>query len=189
MRSFSSSSTTSTERVRRSRKPASSSNTAAQRLRVERLERQPDRPGGARVAPGVLVGHHVDRDVPGLGVALEVVEHGVALHVRQLAAHDQRLGHELVDHRQAGVAAQREQALEATLVGRLHGAAGQLAVLAHHKRHAVAGIEIGPVVGERGRQRGGLGAARLGGHARGLDGRRRLGGRPHRRAWSPAAAA
>ena len=118
-----------------------------------------------------------------------MVEHGVALHVRQLAAHDQRLGHELVDHRQAGVAAQGEQALEAALVGRLHGTAGQLAVLAHHERHAVAGIEIGPVVAQRGRQRGGLGAARLGGMLEASTGAAASAGARTERRGRPAAAA
>jgi hypothetical protein len=80
--------------------------------------------------------------VAGLGVPLQVVEHSVAVQLRQVPAHDHRVGHELVDERQPGVAAQREQTPEAVVVGDVHRAPRERAVAGHQERHALARRQV-----------------------------------------------
>ena len=117
----------------------------------------PQAPLGA-VLPGLRARQDVDRQVPRLRMALQVVEHCVAVQLRQVAAHDHRVRHELVDEREAGVAAQRQQAPEPVVVRHVHRPARQRTVPGHHERDPLAGRQLAAVVGERVGQRGAVDA-------------------------------
>ena len=68
----------------------------------------------------------VHRDVPRRRVALQVVEHGPAVHDRQVHVEHDRVGLVLVREREARVAAKRDDALEPALARHLEHGAGEV---------------------------------------------------------------
>ena len=93
--------------------------------------------------------HDVHRDVPRVRMALQVIEHRPAVLHGQPHVEDDRVGLVLVREREALVAADGDDPLEATLARHHELGLRELLVVLDDQHHAVAVGDPGPVVLDR----------------------------------------
>ena len=118
----------------------------------DRLLEERDRAGLERVLAPVAGRDDVHRDVTRLRMVLQAIEHGPAVHHRQLHVEDDRVGLELVREREARVAANRDDSLEAALTRDLELGPGEVGIVLDDQHDAVAVLDVVAVVADVARQ-------------------------------------
>ena len=113
----------------------------------DRLLEERDSAGAKRDLPAVLRARDdVHRDVPCIGMVLQVVEHRPAVHHGQLEVEHDRIGLELVRECEPRVASLRDDGLEATRAGDLENRACEIGVVLDDEHDPVTGLDHGAIV-------------------------------------------
>ena len=105
-----------------------------------------------RILAAVSGRDDVHGDVACLRMMLQAVEHGPPVHDRQLHVEDDRVGLELVCEGEPGVAALRDDPLEASFTCDLELRAGELGVVLHDQDNAISVLDLLAVVADVARQ-------------------------------------
>ena len=96
--------------------------------------------------PVFIQGQHLDWDVPGGRVLLQVVEHGPSQHVRQEYVERDGGGMEFAGQSQRFRAAHGHQHLESLVVGQVNQHAGIVRIIFDDQQDGVAGLQVGTIV-------------------------------------------
>ena len=118
----------------------------------DRLLEECDSAGLERVLAPFARRDDVDRNVTGLRMVLQVIEHGPAVHHRQLHVEDDRVGFELVRERKARVTADGDESLEASLTSDLELGPGEIGVVLDDQHDAVSVLDVVAIVPDVTRQ-------------------------------------
>ncbi|KAI1695359.1 hypothetical protein Ddc_21281 [Ditylenchus destructor] len=114
--------------------------------RLQRLGQEAQRAGLQRALARFVGGDHAYRQVAGVGIRLQPVQHAPALHVGQEDVQRDQRRPELLRHGQRAGAGGRHQALHAGLPRRFQQHAGEGEVVLDDEQHPVAGDDVLAVV-------------------------------------------